>query len=98
MNCILLPYQNILTQNKIRQYPTCEKDRMVDHQQFLQQIAKPDSISGRHQHLKEGDFFIIFECGNYSLPGIHTLHVKVHVTTPQVTYMGKLQVKELVRK
>ena len=69
--------------------------RLVHFEQFLQEVTKSDSIDSWYQHLKEWNFLVVFEHWNDALPAVHSLHVKINITTPQVSNTRQLQLKRL---
>lgn len=69
-----------------------EQNRMVDQDELLHEVSKPDRIHGGHQHLKEGNLWVILEGRDDLLPQVHPFAVKVHVAAPQVSVDRELSV------
>lgn len=63
---------------------------MIDRQELFQQVAEPDRVDGRDQHLKERHLLIVLEGRDDLLPQVHAARLKVHVTAPQVAGIGQL--------
>jgi len=64
--------------------------RLLHSQQLLKQVAISDSVHGWHNHLKEWSLFTVLEAWNHLLPQVHTSQLKVHVVTPQIASIWKL--------
>lgn len=69
---------------------TCVQHGVIDGQELFQQVAEPDRVDGRDQHLKERHLLIVLEGRDDLLPQVHAARLKVHVTAPQVAGIGQL--------
>lgn len=69
---------------------TCVQHGVIDRQELFQQVAEPDRVNGRDQHLKERHLLIVLEGRDDLLPQVHAARLKVHVTAPQVAGIGQL--------
>lgn len=61
---------------------SCVEHRVFYSDEFLEQVAKPDCVYGGYDHIEEGHLRIIHEPGDYLLPQVHPLRLKVHVAAP----------------
>lgn len=72
---------------------TSKEDRAAHREQLLHQVAKADSVSGGHQHLKKGLLTVVVECRDDCLPRQQTLVFEVHVQIPKRAIFRNLSVE-----
>lgn len=87
-------YPNVMTQSYLSDTcSTCVQHGVIDRQELLQQVAKPDRVHGGDQHLKERHLLVVLKGRDDLLPQVHAARLKVHVTAPQVSSIRQLSNK-----